>query len=247
MFYLGTHQVHWITKTDVPLFLSARRLRDQKRWPRALGRWALDSGGFSELTLHGGWRTPPEAYAAEARYWMDALGGLDFAATQDWMCEPHVLEKTGKTVWEHQNRSTRSYLRLTELDPGVPWIPVLQGYSEAEYLAHVELYEACGVDLRALPRVGVGSVCRRQATAEIESLFRTLHGLGLRNLHGFGVKTQGLPRVGKYLASSDSMAWSLDARRKAPIPGHTHKNCANCLEWALRWRSKVLERAEMVV
>jgi hypothetical protein len=38
----------------------------------------------------------------------------------------------------------------------------------------------------------------------------------------------------------DSMAWSLGARFNPPLRGHTHKNCANCLEYALRWRAKVI-------
>ncbi len=43
------------------------------------------------------------------------------------------------------------------------------------------------------------------------------------------------------LTSADSMAWSVDARRKPPLPGCTrHKNCANCPRYALRWRRQVL-------
>ncbi len=37
------------------------------------------------------------------------------------------------------------------------------------------------------------------------------------------------------------MAWSIDARHRPPLPGCTrHRNCANCLRYALRWRSHVL-------
>jgi hypothetical protein len=42
--------------------------------------------------------------------------------------------------------------------------------------------------------------------------------------------------AGDALVSADSMAWSARARREAPLPGHPHKNCANCLEFALLWR-----------
>ena len=36
------------------------------------------------------------------------------------------------------------------------------------------------------------------------------------------------------------MAWSYAARRQPPLPGCTgHKNCANCLTYATRWRAKV--------
>ncbi|HYU84194.1 MAG TPA: hypothetical protein VEK80_05265, partial [Kribbellaceae bacterium] len=51
----------------------------------------------------------------------------------------------------------------------------------------------------------------------------------------------GLARYGDLLTSADSMAWSIDARRKPHLPGCTgHKNCANCLRYALRWRGRVL-------
>ncbi|MBQ1165928.1 hypothetical protein KBZ21_48900, partial [Streptomyces sp. A73] len=73
-------------------------------------------------------------------------------------------------------------------------------------------------DLAAEPIVGLGSVCRRQATSEINEIVATLHSHGLR-LHGFGVNTQGLSDYGPSLYSADSMAWSVDGRRNAPLPG----------------------------
>lgn len=240
MFYLGTHKPHWLGLTDVPLFVSARRLREYRTLPRAKGRWALDSGGFTELSLFGRWETHPMTYATEARIWMRGVGNMDFAAVQDWMCEPVMLEKTRLTVREHQRQTVESYRLLSRLSPDVPWLPVLQGWRIADYLDHVRQYREAGIDLAALPRVGIGSVCRRQATGEAEEVIRELAGMGIR-LHGFGFKLQGLRRVGHLLASSDSMAWSLDARRTSPIPGHAHKSCANCLEYALRWRLKAVE------
>jgi len=64
----------------------------------------------------------------------------------------------------------------------------------------------------------VAAVCRRQATGEIEVIFDALASLGLR-LHGFGVKTGGLARYADCLASADSLAWSFEARRTAPLAG----------------------------
>jgi hypothetical protein len=52
-FFLGTHMPHWLGLLDIPLFVSHRRLGRLKTLPRALGPWALDSGGFSELALFG--------------------------------------------------------------------------------------------------------------------------------------------------------------------------------------------------
>jgi hypothetical protein len=85
-------------------------------------------------------------------------------------------------------------------------------------------------------------VCRRQSTAEIAVIVTELARRGLK-LHGFGVKTGGLHLYGHLLTSADSMAWSYAARRLPALPGCTgHKNCANCLVYATRWRARVLGR-----
>jgi hypothetical protein len=74
--------------------------------------------------------------------------------------------------------------------------------------------QSARVNLAALPRVGQGSVCRRQSTAEIAVIVTARARRGLR-LHGFGVKTGGLHPYGHLLASADPMAWSYTARRIA--------------------------------
>lgn len=77
------------------------------------------------------------------------------------------------------------------------------------------------------------------ATGEIDHIVSTVAALGI-SLHGFGVKTAGLVRYASDLASADSLAWSYGARMAPPLPGCTHKSCANCLRYALRWRERVL-------
>jgi hypothetical protein len=78
-FYLGTHQPHWLWRADFPLFVSHRQLARRPRNLRpASCRWALDSGGFTELSLHGRWVTPPEDYAAAVTRYADRIGGMDF-------------------------------------------------------------------------------------------------------------------------------------------------------------------------
>ena len=249
-FYLGTHQPHWLALTTVPLMVSRRRLAGRVTQPRAVAPWVLDSGGFSELQLHGRWTVDAPAYVDEVRRYRDEIGRLAWAAPQDWMCEPSVIAGgrmgplrfagTGLSVREHQQRTVDNYLQLRDLAPDLPWIPVIQGYTQDEYLACVELYASSGADLTAVPVVGLGSVCRRQATAEAHRIIAALHNVGVTRLHGFGVKTLGLARYGHLLASADSLAWSYDARRKPPLPGCTgHKNCANCLRYALSWRERV--------
>jgi hypothetical protein len=255
-FYLGTHHPHWLGLTDVPIFLSYRRLAGLRRLPRARGRWALDSGGFSELSLHGKWTVSAARYAEDVRRLVAEIGPSDFVAVQDWMCEPAIVAKTGLSVEEHQRRTIESYLELRELAPEVPWAPVLQGQVTHHYMDHVLAYERSGVDPRALPVVGIGSICRRQDTTAAQTTLLRLVLDGFTNLHGFGFKTKGLERVvhvvalggRSLLASADSMAWSMNARRNTrPMDRLTncaHRSCANCLDYALSWRTLLLVKLE---
>ncbi len=341
-FYLGTHQPQWLADprcADLPLFVSRRTLSQRKTLPRAVTSWALDSGGFTELQMHGRWTVTPADYVAEVRRFRDQIGRLDWAAPQDWMCEAPVIHGlverrsakpcpeckaagrqflgtaprlrvvdldaderptmvcacgyttvaasprihvarwrawaaqagpvmagsvaaadrlgmdavvvfhgTGLGFAEHQRRTVCNFVELRELAPDLPFIPVLQGAGADTYVDHVRAYGRAGIDLRAEPLVGVGSVCRRQGTHDGTAIMELLEEQGLR-LHGFGYKTLGLRAVAPLLKSADSLAWSDTARRAEPLPDHDkpgpgrpkgHINCANCLTYALEWRASLL-------
>ncbi len=235
-FYLGTHEPNWLEKTSAPLFVSRRRIAGRKNLPRAVGRWALDSGGFTELSMFGGWMTTPEQYAKEVARFRDEIGGMDWASIQDWMCEPHMLLKTGLTVRKHQDLTVDNYLTLKEIAPEIPWVPVLQGWTNGQYYDHLESYSKRGIELEKEPLVGLGSVCRRQNTDRIGGLLIMLEGI---SLHGFGFKVQGLKKYCNQLASADSLAWSFSARMSKPMPGHSHKSCSNCIDYAMDWLSGI--------
>lgn len=237
-FFLGTHQPGWLADSPVPLFISDRRLRAIRRPLPAMCDWALDSGGFTELSTHGTWAhgPSPAAYAERVRIYQQCIGRLQWAAPQDWMCEPFIVAKTGLTIREHQWRTIDNLFDLRRHGPGLPFIPVLQGWAVDDYLHHIDLYRAAGLDLTTEPLVGVGSVCRRQGTDEIGEVFTAIRDAGVTRLHGFGVKALGLRRYGHLLASADSMAWSMQARREPPLPGCSgHINCANCRRYAYTW------------
>jgi hypothetical protein len=238
-FFLGTHHPHWLERTDVPLFVSRRWLANRKKLPIAQGPWVLDSGGFTELSLYGEWRTHPMQYVTEVQRFSQEVGRLEWVAPQDWMCEPFMLAKTGKSIEAHQYLTVASYRELQE--HGLPVIPVLQGWDLDDYLRCAQIYEDCGVSLVDESVVGLGSVCRRQNMATTGAIIRRLAGEGF-SLHGFGVKLTGLESYGDCLVSADSMAWSYRARHDYPLKGCTHKSCANCLRYALRWRTQVLAR-----
>jgi hypothetical protein len=119
-------------------------------------------------------------------------------------------------------------------------VPVLQGWRLDDYRRHVDAYTDAGVDLTDQQTVGVGSVCRRQHTGQIEHLLSTLAAEGLR-LHGFGLKVSGLRAGAHHLTSADSLAWSARGRRVKPAAcgSTTHASEANCLQFALDWREHV--------
>lgn len=238
-FWLGTHQPHWLRILDIPLMVSCRTLARYRTLPRARGPWFRDSGGFTELDMFGCWTIDAATFASETRRHAAEIGQMAHAAPQDWMCEPRILRRTGLSVAAHQARTIANYIDLVQRAPEMPWLPVVQGWTLDEYLRCVEMYDRAGVDLSRAPLVGVGTICRRQATGEAATILRTLSALGLA-LHAFGLKTGGIPNVAPFLASSDSLAWSYAARRSAPLPGCTHKNCANCIRFALQWHAHIL-------
>lgn len=253
-FYLGSHLPNWLASAGVPLFISHRRLSRQKSWKRAIAPWALDSGGFSELSLYGEWRTSPEEYVAAVIRYDKEIGMLEWAAPQDWMCEDEIVAKTGLSVEEHQRRSVANFIELErlwheaaandpELNPESPFMPVLQGQSAEDYLRCWDFFEEAGVDLANYPLVGIGSVCRRQHSEEIGEI---LDALLARDpelpIHGFGVKAAGLHAYGDKLASADSLAWSYRARRNPRLASCTHKaaKCNGCIDFAKKWRRNII-------
>jgi hypothetical protein len=240
-FYLGTDNPRWLEVAGVRLFVSHIRLRPRKRLPVAVAPWALDSGGFTQLKDHGKWLVGPDEYIEAVYRYRDGIGLLEWAAPQDWMCEPWIIAKTGLTVEQHQRNTVENFLYLLDKAPDLPFIPVLQGWTREDYSRCIRMYASAGVDLTRAPIVGVGSVCRRQKTYEINNLMAYLYdGAGL-SMHGFGVKTLGLSAYSRYLTSADSMAWSFTARRDpVRLPGCPHEKCVHCLKWALVWRERVL-------
>jgi hypothetical protein len=231
-----------IEKTEVPLFISIRQLRKRKKKAfEQKGIISVDSGGFSELSMFGKWKTTPEEYIQELGRLQRIGLKINWASQQDWMVEPFMLDKTGLTIEQHQKLTVDNLIKLRSFNSKIHFIPVLQGQTLQDYFKHFEMFEEAGFQLRKEPLVGVGSVCRRQKTDEIGHIFRSLKAKGL-SIHGFGVKKQGLEKYGNCLSSADSMAWSFNARysQKSKNCKSKSKNCANCLHYALEWREKVI-------
>jgi hypothetical protein len=172
----------------------------------------MDSGAFSTILKHGGYPLPVEEYAEQIKRWK-SNGNMLAAVAQDYMCEPSMLKITGLTVPEHQRLTIERYDALLACAVGAYIMPVLQGYTQADYLSHIDQY---GERLKLGMWVGVGSVCKRNGTPEI--IFRALHAIKQKRpdlrLHGFGLKSTALnsSAIRGMLESADSMAWSFSAR-----------------------------------
>jgi hypothetical protein len=191
--------------------LSINSIRGRLRAIR-VNNWILDSGAFTEITTHGKWRTDPEYYAEEINHWAQ-VGTLLAAVSQDMMCEPFVLAKTGLSVEAHQEVTIKRYIRITEVTDAYI-MPVLQGFAPADYARHVIAY---GSLLKPGAWVGVGSVCKRNTSpGEIEDVLFAIKSLRPDlKLHGFGLKLTALENgtIRDLLESCDSMAWSYHARK----------------------------------
>src|SRR6267378_2933434 len=135
--YLGLHQPsdarHFVDGGAV--CISVNRLRRRRRL--AVGRWIIDSGAFTEIARHGRYRAPVADYAAEVRRWA-GVGQFEACVAQDWMCEPFICARTGKTVAEHQWLTSGRYDELAaELRGKVYVMPVLQGFAPDDYVRHL--------------------------------------------------------------------------------------------------------------
>lgn len=229
----------------VPILVSYGRLRNARTLPVASAPWVLDSRGFNELREHGRWTIDPDRYVADCRRYRDEVGRLQWVAPQDWPAGAAMLERTGLTEAEHQARTVASVVQLRAMAPDLPVIAVVTGRDLPGYLRCVQLYADAGIDLaaEALP-VGVGALVGRPA-AEAADIIRALHAAGVRQLHGFGVKGPVLDLVGGLVASVDSAAWSLEARRVGGECPHGlaawERNCpVAAREWAAGQRARAV-------
>lgn len=236
-FFTGLHQPADCKHFDAA-FVSVNRLRHRKG-PFAVGDWIMDSGAFTIVNKHGGYPESVEVYAEQIKRWA-TNGNLLAAVSQDFMCEPFVVKRTGLSVAEHQRLTIERYDALRRCDTGGIYImPVLQGFDPRDYVEHLRQY---GERLAPGAWVGVGSVCKRNGSPA--DVLRVLYAIKAERpdlrLHGFGLKTTALASraVRELLHTADSMAWSFHAR----------KNGRNGNDWreAKAWASVITERAARI-
>ncbi|WP_433463929.1 DUF7221 family queuine tRNA-ribosyltransferase-like protein [Spirillospora sp. CA-128828] len=264
-FYLGA-QPHWLGPDSplpgkIPVCVPRGRLTGRATLPRATRRWLLDSRGFTVLSRkqddghYARWDITPQQYVRGRPRLRRPDRPHGSRSSMDWICEGPVRANTGFEILEHLRRTVISYLELRWLDPTLPIFPVIQGDASLtvdHHLHCVDMYEQAGIDLTALPLVGVGSVCKLQATARIVDLFAALHHRlgGRTRLHAFGVKAQGLAAIAPAVYSADSQAWSKQGRatvKRCPHPDSGVRWEANCPIAAQQWFGTVLTAAARTI
>lgn len=209
--FVGLHQPS-DARHFASAFVSVNRLRDRKS-DFVVGDWIMDSGAFTEIATHGHYRESVDAYVAQIERWR-TCGNMLAAVSQDYMCEPWILQKTGLTIADHQRLTIERYDAIRSKTTAYV-MPVLQGFAPSDYVAHLRAY---GVRLARGAWIGVGSVCKRNADAG--AIYDVLSAIKRERpdlrLHGFGLKTTALGDGGVFdlLHSADSMAWSYAARKQ---------------------------------
>lgn len=207
--FVGLHQPSDAKHFD-SAFVSVNRLRNRKS-DFVVGDWIMDSGAFTEIANHGHYRESVDEYVRQIERWRKC-GNMLAAVSQDYMCEPWILEKTGLTIPEHQKLTIERYDAIASKTTA-RIMPVLQGYDPTDYVAHIRAY---GDRLTRGMWVGVGSVCKRNG--DPGAIYAVLSAIKAERpdllLHGFGLKTTALRDGGVFdlLHTADSMAWSFAAR-----------------------------------
>lgn len=225
LFYVGTHMVNHAKHLQFAM-VSVNRLLNRRSDFEA-NDWIMDSGAFTNILTRGE-HMPLEQYAEQIERWY-RCGSMNAAVTQDFMCEPFILGKTGKTVFQHQAMTIERFVLLRDGVRCVYILPVLRGYQPQEYVDHVR---HCGRLLRHGAWVGVGSVCKRNT--DIRQIRRVLGAIKKERpdlkLHGFGLKTTAFTDgfIRACLWSCDSMAWSYAARKQ----GRNANGLSEAIEFA---------------
>lgn len=236
-------------------------LRDNGRWTISPREYVKAVIRYDEEIGRLEWAAPQDWMCEQPIIEGGVFGGQTYVGTRRFL-DPQGKLSYKQLVTEHQLRTVANFKELektwreyqragwTRKDCLVkPTIQGIPGDPES-YLDCAQMYEDHDVRLSDYSVVGIGSVCRIQAEPVIEHLARGLDELKLP-LHWFGLKLTGLPKVWPSIASSDSQAWGVDARRADRLEGCTHirqrgkyvgqsSTCANCPRYARFWHGKVI-------
>lgn len=174
-------------------------------------RLFIDSGGYHHMAAGTG------EYKDFTKDYVEFLKkhSPDLYALRDYPCEPDLLEQHGRTVAEHQQKTTANHIAMFNygLPPGQE-VSVVQGWTKEQYLTHLDALrnQGCLSDYAA-----IGSVCRRGFDEEIAGIILAVRDAlpSSKKLHAFGVKGSVLRfrEVVEALDSVDSAAYDFSQSR----------------------------------
>jgi len=221
---------------------------------------SLDSAGFSAMVQWGGYPWSVQQHVDFVRTnggrWRMPLPWQWWAA-MDYCCEQkiashraEVMRRMALTIAtaEETLEQVEAWWEEGDLDLTYPLL-TLQGRTPADYvwsaheIARIWKYRQC----RELPELlGVGSVCTRalHGPEGLLPVLDAIHAELPRNvrLHLFGIKGDAMKCLDRYddrIASVDSMAWDVEARRDAQ---HIRKKTGMEYSCDLPHRASVMAR-----
>lgn len=230
-FYIGLHiPAHCDKFNDSFISINILKKRVSDIHPI---NWILDSGAFTQIVTSGDFIETPKEYATLINRW-SRCGHMVAAVSQDYMCESFILNKWNRTVRQHQKMTVDRYYQILDENPSVHILPVVQGYTIDDYITCSDMY-----DFKPGTYVGIGSVYKRNKNIpEIREILSEIKKHTDFKLHGFGLKVTALSdkEIGSLLYSSDSMAWSFNARAEA---GFKSPNRANDWTYAMEYYNRI--------
>ena len=201
---------------NVPsLFPASSYFRDRRfrvpRIPAHVIDRAGDCGGFVFQKMGMGY---PFTIRALSQWYSEI--GVNWGAMLDYPCEREL----GVVTRLRQIQTTLSVQHIWNTYRSVPfvWVPTIQGLTLTDYQLHAKELSPIIHDMQAFYgnhsgfRVGIGSLCQRTKTAEIQSIVssvaREIPGIPL---HLWGVKLgvfKSIYALHTQVISTDSAAWN---------------------------------------
>jgi hypothetical protein len=178
----------------------------RKRFKRSFGLKFLDSGGYLMLLRYGYYPFSVVNYAN-----LVARLKPDFYATMDYACEPDLVDTSKvrlRTVEARIRATVDNAEGLAEWESHLSgrMVPVIQGYTLAQYESCINLYNERGL---IRDYMAVGSMCQRRNNDDLDciipAVYRVAQDAGVKRLHFFGLKlSSDLRHLDKYIYSRDS-------------------------------------------
>jgi len=230
-FFYGTTW-HWPIPYLPRVMISASFLRDRKSKVKIDKPWMMDSGVGGMFKVGTRPRITLEEYVK-----IIDLQNPPIAWTYDYPCEPTIRTRYGYTPTEAQDKTNQNTIILKEKFGLNNVMSVVQGWSINDYLQNIDKIKEQGL---LTERIGIGSICRRGQTKEIDRIIKAVHNNVPRwvKLHGFGVKTSVLNTEARFcLSTVDSSAWGIQNRHYTWTSNNTK---------GMTWHDKVPFLAEYV-